>query len=114
MAETIKFHFIIDMSAAEETIQSKEVFRPKTAPLINRVLDFMSAVRTGVVLLCILVVLAMVGMLIMQQNVEGFDTYYASLTPAQRTVYGYLGLFDIYKSWRTWFKSYGSGLCIYS
>src|SRR3982751_6181432 len=87
------------MSAAEETIQAKEVYRPKTAPLLNRFLDFLSAVRTGVTLLCILVVLAMIGMLIMQQNVEGFDTYYASLTPAERLVFGYLGFFDIYHSW---------------
>jgi cytochrome c biogenesis protein len=87
------------MSAAEETIQAKEVYRPKTAPLLNRFLDFLSAVRTGVTLLCILVVLAMIGMLIMQQNVQGFDTYYASLTPAERMVFGYLGFFDIYHSW---------------
>jgi cytochrome c biogenesis protein len=87
------------MSAAEETIQPKEVYRPKTAPLINRALDFLSSVRFGVTLLCILVVLAMAGMLVMQQNVQGFDTYYASLTPAQKLVFGYLGLFDIYHSW---------------
>lgn len=87
------------MSAAEETIQPKEVYRPRTAPLINRALDFLSSVRFGVTLLCILVVLAMVGMLVMQQNVQGFDTYYASLTPAQKLVFGYLGLFDIYHSW---------------
>ena len=87
------------MSAAEETIQPKEVYRPKTAPLINRFLDFLSSVRTGVTLLCILVVLSMIGMLIMQQNVQGFDTYYASLTPAEKLVFGYLGLFDIYHSW---------------
>ena len=45
-------------------------------------MNFMSSVRVGVIQLCILVVLAMIGMLIMQQNVNGFDTYYASLTPA--------------------------------
>ncbi len=55
--------------------------------------------RLGVVQLCILVVFAMLGMLIMQQNVEGFDAYYVSLTPAERLVYGALGLFDIYHSW---------------
>jgi cytochrome c biogenesis protein len=35
----------------------------------------------------------------MQQNVQGFDAYYASLTPAERMVYGSLGLFDIYHGW---------------
>jgi cytochrome c biogenesis protein len=89
------------MSAAEQTIKenTREISKPKTAPVLNRVLDFLSSVRFGVVLLCILVALAMVGMLIIQQNVGGFDAYYASLTPAEKTVYGYLRLFDIYHSW---------------
>jgi cytochrome c biogenesis protein len=87
------------MSAAEETIRPKEAFRPKTAPILNRILDFLSSVRLGVVLLCVLVAFAMLGMLIMQQNVNGFEAYYASLTPAERTVYGALGLFDIYHGW---------------
>lgn len=39
------------------------------------------------------------GMIIMQQNVEGFNNYYAQLTPAQRLVYGKLDFFDIYHSW---------------
>ena len=87
------------MSAAEETIESSRVATPKTVPLLNRILDFLSSVRFGVVQLCILVVLAMAGMLILQQNVEGFEAYYVSLTPAEKLVYGYLGLFDIYHSW---------------
>ncbi|MFN6963949.1 MAG: cytochrome c biogenesis protein ResB [Pyrinomonadaceae bacterium] len=87
------------MSVAEETIKPKEAFKPKSAPLVNRSLDFLSSVRFGVVLLCTLVVLSMVGMLVMQQNVDGFDAYYVSLTPAERTVYGTLGIFDIYHSW---------------
>lgn len=87
------------MSAAEETISSPTAEPRKQAPVLNRVLDFVSSVRVGVVQLCILVILAMLGMLIMQQNVEGFDAYYASLTPAEKTVFGALGLFDIYYSW---------------
>jgi cytochrome c biogenesis protein len=50
-------------------------------------------------LLIVLVVLSMIGMLIIQQNVQGFDTYFASLTPSEKLVYGRLGLFDIYHSW---------------
>ena len=41
----------------------------------------------------------MVGMLIMQQNVEGFDKYFADLTPATRLLFGTLGFFDIYNAW---------------
>ncbi len=89
------------MSAAEEALKEKikETPKSKTAPFLNRNLEFVSSVRFGVVLLCLLVVLAMVGMLVIQQNVNGFDAYYASLTPAEKTVYGYLGIFDIYHSW---------------
>jgi cytochrome c biogenesis protein len=87
------------MSAAEDTIGSPRVATPRSEPLLNRILNFLSSVRFGVVQLCILVVLAMAGMLILQQNVEGFEAYYVSLTPAEKLVYGYLGLFDIYHSW---------------
>ncbi|HEV8158648.1 MAG TPA: cytochrome c biogenesis protein ResB [Pyrinomonadaceae bacterium] len=89
------------MSVAEETLkeQAREVFKQQTAPIINRVLDFLSSVRFGVVLLCVLVLLSLIGMLIIQQNVNGFDAYFASLTPAEKMVYGWLGLFDIYHSW---------------
>lgn len=88
------------MSVSQETIKPKAAVRRPTAPLINRVIDFISSVRFGVTLLCILVVLSMIGMIIVQQNVNpGFDTYFASLTPAEKTVYGALGFFDIYYSW---------------
>ena len=87
------------MSAAEQTLGTKEIPKRKTAPILNRFLDFISSVRFGVSLLIILVVLSMIGMLIIQQNVQGFDTYFASLTPAERLVYSRLGLFDIYHSW---------------
>lgn len=86
------------MSAAEETIKAGEAPKAGT-PIIDRGLDAVSAVRFGVVLLCILVALCMLGMLIIQQNVQGFDAYFASLTPAERIVFGALGLFDIYHSW---------------
>lgn len=87
------------MSAAEETLRAKELPGSRSAPIVNRLLDFVSSVRFGVTLLIVLVVLSMVGMLVIQQNVDGFDSYFASLTPAEQTVYGALGLFDIYHSW---------------
>ncbi|MGI9055995.1 MAG: cytochrome c biogenesis protein ResB [Pyrinomonadaceae bacterium] len=87
------------MSVAEETIRPKAITKSKSVSFFNSALDFLSSVRFGVVLLCILVAFSMVGMLIIQQNVQGFDSYFASLTPAEKTVYGTLGLFDIYYSW---------------
>lgn len=87
------------MSASEETIKPGQTSRQRTIPLGNRIINFLSSVRFGVVLLCILVVLSIIGMVIIQQNVQGFDAYFASLTPAERTVFGTLGLFDIYHSW---------------
>ena len=89
------------MSVAEKTINSRtgELVKPRAISPVNRVLNFLSSVRFGVVLLCLLVLLSLVGMLIIQQNVNGFDAYYASLTPAEKLVYGSLGLFDIYHSW---------------
>lgn len=87
------------MSAKQETINAGQSSRPRTTPLGNRVINFLSSVRFGVVLLCVLVFLSIIGMVVIQQNVQGFDSYYASLTPAERTVFGYLGIFDIYHSW---------------
>lgn len=91
--------FTTRMSAAEETIKAKGLTKSAAAPVLDRAINFLSSVRFGVVQLCILVVLAMIGMLIMQQNVQGFETYYASLTPAEKLVFGSLGFFDIYHSW---------------
>jgi cytochrome c biogenesis protein len=41
----------------------------------------------------------MIGMLIMQVSVEGFQKYYSELSPAKKLVYGSLGFFDIYHAW---------------
>ena len=62
-------------------------------------LDFVSSVRFGVFQLCVLVFLAMVGMVIMQQNVEGFEAWYFTLMPASKVVGNWLGIFDIYHTW---------------
>lgn len=67
--------------------------------LLSRFLGILCSVRLGVVLLILLGLACFVGMLIMQQNVDGFEGYYAQLTPSQRLVYGSLGLFDIYHAW---------------
>ncbi|HEX8888407.1 MAG TPA: cytochrome c biogenesis protein ResB, partial [Pyrinomonadaceae bacterium] len=62
-------------------------------------MNLLSSVRFGVALLVLLAVACMIGMVIMQQSVQGFDKYYAELTPAQKMVYGGLGFFDIYHTW---------------
>ena len=85
--------------SAKQTSQAKPAIKKKTIPILNRILDFLSSVKFGVVLLCIMVSFAFLGMIVIQQNVPGFDVFYASLTPAEKTVYGFLGLFDIYYSW---------------
>lgn len=92
------------MSAIEETkkdtvVQSaanagKGAFAP-----VAWLLNLLSSVRFGVTLLILLVIASMIGMLIMQQNVDGFDKYFAALTPSQKLLYGSLGFFDIYHSW---------------
>jgi cytochrome c biogenesis protein len=86
------------MASPEQTVRIAPLPHPKSAWLV-RVLDFLSSVRLGVILLIILVIFSMIGMLIVQENVNGFEAYYASLTPAEKTVYGALGFFDIYYSW---------------
>jgi cytochrome c biogenesis protein len=75
------------------------VAKPAKASAINRFLDLLCSVRFGIVLLILLGIGCMLGMLVMQQSVDGFDRYFAELTPAQKLVYGSLGLFDIYHSW---------------
>lgn len=91
------------MSAIEETKTEINVGnRQATAPapsLVTKALNLLSSVRLGVMLLIVLVIFSMAGMLIMQQNVEGFDKYYATLTPAQQYLWGKLGLFDVYHAW---------------
>lgn len=67
--------------------------------VISGFITLISSVRFGIILLILLLTASFVGMLVMQQNVQGFERYYAELTPSQRIVYGYLGLFDIYHAW---------------
>jgi cytochrome c biogenesis protein len=94
------------MSAAEETkgkIGVKPTWQTSFANAISngvtKLLNLLSSVRFGVILLVLLVMGSMTGMLIMQQSVEGFDKYYAELTPSQQLLWGKLGWFDIYHVW---------------
>jgi cytochrome c biogenesis protein len=91
------------MSALEETLTDKAVNLPVKAKAgesyLSSFLKLLCSVRLGVSLLVSLALSCLIGMLIMQQSVDGFVNYYASLTPAQQLVYGKLGFFDIYHSW---------------
>jgi cytochrome c biogenesis protein len=64
--------------------------------VIDGFLNLLSSVPFGIVLLVLLIIACMIGMLIQQQELETFPAYYARLTPAEKTVYGRLGFFDIY------------------
>lgn len=106
------------MSAVEETI--KEAVEPaEDKPLprsvrlvehfvkfLDRIIKLLSSVRLGVILLSTLVTLSIIGMIVLQQNVEGFEAYYAGLTPSEKLLGSWLGVFDIYRSW------YFSGLLL--
>ena len=57
----------------------------------KRTLDLLSSVRFGVCMLILLAAASFIGMIVMQQNVEGFDKYFAALSskcqPSKRLTY---------------------------
>jgi cytochrome c biogenesis protein len=87
---------LIVNSSAKENLSAKE---NSGESLFARFLKLICSVRFGIILLILLGLACFLGMIIMQQSVEGFDRYYAELKPAQKLVYGTLGVFDIYHSW---------------
>lgn len=99
------------MSAVEET-KSETPLQPQAATAaalkkeesvatiaLSKFLSLLSSVRFGVILLILLVILSMMGMVIMQKNVDGFENYYAGLMPSTRLLFRTLGFFDIYHAW---------------
>lgn len=83
----------------EKSEPAKQVKSAATVSIIDRFLNLLSSVPFGIVLLIMLITTSMIGMLIQQQELETFPAYYADLTPAEKTVYGRLGFFDIYHVW---------------
>lgn len=89
---------------AEEVITHVEA-APQSATkkqrrsIVDVVLGLLSSVPFGLALLGGLIGACMIGMLIQQQELESFPKYYASLTPAEKLVYGQLGFFNIYHTW---------------
>ena len=95
------------MATSESELASKadavappavKVVVKKSESALDKVLRLLSSVRFGVVMLSIMLTCCMIGMIVMQVTVEGFEKYYANLKPAQKAVYGALGFFDIYRS----------------
>ena len=87
-------------------IDKKSLVERKAAPaaktdraLLDQVLKLLSSVRFGILMLMLLLLCCLIGMLVMQQNVEGFADYYERLTPAQRALYERLDFFNIYHAW---------------
>ncbi len=66
---------------------------------VDFVLDLLSSVPFGLILLILLIAACMTGMLIQQQELPSFVKYYAELTPGEKIVYGRLHFFDIYHAW---------------
>lgn len=83
---------------AKSPAPALKVSSKKNDSVLDKVLRLLSSVRFGIVMLSILLMCCMIGMLVMQVNVDGFQKYYANLKPAQKLIYGSLGFFDIYRS----------------
>lgn len=75
-----------------------KVVPKKNDSILDKTLRLLSSVRFGIVMISILLTCCMIGMLVMQVNVEGFEKYFSHLKPAQKQIYGALGFFDIYRS----------------
>lgn len=90
------------MSTVEHVVNKGVVVAPRSSGgegLLSKFLRLMCSVRFGVTLLILLGVACVIGMVVMQQNMDGFERYFQELTPSQRLVYGSLSFFDIYHSW---------------
>jgi cytochrome c biogenesis protein len=75
---------------------------PSPTGWLDRFLTFLSSVPLGIVLMILLVVFSVLGTVIPQVTLENFDEFYRRLTPAERALWGSLGLFDLYHAW--WFS----------
>jgi cytochrome c biogenesis protein len=72
-------------------------------PYIDRVLRLLSSVKFGLTMLGFLILSCFLGMFIYQQNVDGFEEYYATLTNSEKLIFTALGLFNVYGTW--WFQT---------
>ena len=95
------------MSTSESEIKTEVQTTPVAAPAVkiaakrsesplDKILGLLSSVRFGLVMLGLLLTCCMIGMIVRQINVEGFQQYYQALTPAQQVIYRALNFTDIY------------------
>src|ERR1044071_10352349 len=95
------------MSTSESEMNTEAQATPVAAPAVkiaakksesplDKVLGLLSSVRFGLVMLGLLLTCCIIGMLVRQINVEGFQQYFQSITPAQQLIYRKLNLIDIY------------------
>jgi len=96
---TLKTHLPTEHHALPKADSKAQPSGRKAESVLDQGLRLLSSVRFGIFMLILLLSCCIVGMVIMQQNVEGFHKYYERLTPSQRGLYGSLGFFDIYHSW---------------
>lgn len=71
----------------------------KSEPILDKILRLLSSVRFGVTMLVIVLICCIIGMLVMQKDVQGFEEYFARRTPAERAIFGALGFYNIYHVW---------------
>jgi cytochrome c biogenesis protein len=84
---------------AKATVAVNPRTNKKEETIIDKVLKVLSSVRFGLVMLSLVLICSLVGMLIVQIEIEEFPQYFAKLTPAQKMIYTKLQLVDIYHSW---------------
>src|ERR1043165_3029654 len=96
---TVKTEINVNAPAArDEKLAARAAATPNQS-VMDQALRLFSSVRFGIAMLMLLLLCCIIGMVIMQQTVEGFRAYYARLSPAQQNLYETLGFFDIYHSW---------------
>lgn len=93
---TTETEVTIDAQGAAGAKAAAVVRSRKEETILDKGLGLLSSVRFGLVMLSLLLLCCFVGMIIMQQEVDGFTQYYQRLTPSQQFIYGKLDLFNIY------------------
>ncbi len=79
--------------------RNREAVENEGDSVLDHGLRLLSSVRFGIVMLMLLLACCLIGMLVMQDNMEEFAGYYERMAPAQRLFFDTLGFFDIYHSW---------------
>jgi cytochrome c biogenesis protein len=89
-------------NAQPSATQAPKTKSKKGKTVLDHILDFLSSVKVGVFLLALLIIASAMGTIIIQKGTNGFTEYYASLLPAERELYEFLGFLDIYHT--RWFN----------